>query len=153
MFVTYGFHIALNSLKLLIKRFLMFTHTVLRCKCCCGPLIFDWLYWNWALEHVFFSLTFCYIITDFWYYRSLIYYGKLRKKSEKNKDKLRGIYTKNHGNFKNSKPRVQFYWFLQKKSISWVQFSSNKLEFFVSCNVNITRTSFFFLCVLIRTFL
>ena len=25
------------------------------------------------------------------------------------------MYPKNHENFKNSKPRVQFYWFLSKK--------------------------------------
>ena len=36
----------------------------------------------------------------------------------------------------------------------WVQFLSNKLEFFVSCNnIKITRTSFFILRVLICTFL
>ena len=34
------------------------------------------------------------------------------KKSGENKNKLRTIYPKNHENFKNSKPRVQFYWFL-----------------------------------------
>ena len=33
------------------------------------------------------------------------------KKSEENKNKLR-IYPKNRENFTNSKPRVQFYWFL-----------------------------------------
>ena len=37
-----------------------------------------------------------------------MYYEKLRKKSGKNKNKLRTIYPKNHENFKNSKPRVQF---------------------------------------------
>ena len=36
----------------------------------------------------------------------------------KNKNKLRTIYPKNHENFKNSKPRIQFYWFLHiKKSV------------------------------------
>ena len=35
----------------------------------------------------------------------------------KNKNKLRTLYTKTHENFKNSKPRVQFYWLLQKNSI------------------------------------
>ena len=34
------------------------------------------------------------------------------KKSVENKNKLRTIYPKNKDNFKNSKPRVQFYWFL-----------------------------------------
>ena len=38
-------------------------------------------------------------------------------------------------------------------TFSWVQFLSNKLEFFVSCNIKITRTSFFLLCVLICAFL
>ena len=37
------------------------------------------------------------------------------KKSGENKNKLRTIYPKNHGNFRNSKPRVEFYWFLYKK--------------------------------------
>ena len=35
--------------------------------------------------------------------------------SGKNKNKLRTIYSKNHGNFKNGKPRIQFYWFLHRK--------------------------------------
>ena len=34
-----------------------------------------------------------------------------------NKNKLRTIYPKDYENFKNSKPRVQFYWFLEKKSV------------------------------------
>ena len=38
-------------------------------------------------------------------------------------------------------------------TFSWVQFLSNKLQFFVSCNIIITRTSFFLLFVLICTFL
>ena len=38
-----------------------------------------------------------------------------KKKSGENKNKLRKIYPNNHENFKNSKPRVQFYWFLLKK--------------------------------------
>ena len=37
---------------------------------------------------------------------------KIFKKLGENKNKLRTIYPKNHENFKNSKPRVQFYWFL-----------------------------------------
>ena len=41
-----------------------------------------------------------------------------KKNSGKNKNKLRTIYHKNHENFKNSKPRVQFYWFLYKKSVN-----------------------------------
>ena len=48
------------------------------------------------------------------------------KKSEKNKNKLRAIYPKNYENFKKSKTRVQFYWFLLKKecSGSWSSFCS-----------------------------
>ena len=33
-------------------------------------------------------------------------------KSGENKTKLGKIYPNHHENFKNSKPRVQFYWFL-----------------------------------------
>ena len=29
--------------------------------------------------------------------------------------KIRTIYPKNHENFKNNKPKVQFYWFFIKK--------------------------------------
>ena len=36
-------------------------------------------------------------------------------------NKLRTIYPKNHENFKNSKPRVQFYWFLQKEYNSQIK--------------------------------
>ena len=38
-----------------------------------------------------------------------------KKKLGENKNKLRTLYPKNHENFKNSKPKVQFYWFLYKK--------------------------------------
>ena len=31
---------------------------------------------------------------------------------EENNNKLRTIYPKKHENFKDSKPRVQFYWFV-----------------------------------------
>ena len=41
-------------------------------------------------------------------------------------------------------------WYL---TFSRVRFLSNKLKFFVSCNIKITRTSFFLLYVLICTFL
>ena len=38
-------------------------------------------------------------------------------------------------------------------TFSWVQIlPNNKLKFFVSCNIRITRTSFFWLCVLICSF-
>ena len=37
---------------------------------------------------------------------------EILKKMGKNKNKCRKIYSKNHEHFKNSKPRVQFYWFL-----------------------------------------
>ena len=36
---------------------------------------------------------------------------KKKKKTGKNKNKSRTIYPKNHENFKNNKPRGQFYWF------------------------------------------
>ena len=35
-----------------------------------------------------------------------------KKSQEKYKNKLRTLHPKNHKNFKNSKPRLQFYWFL-----------------------------------------
>ena len=38
-------------------------------------------------------------------------------------------------------------------TFSWVQFLSNTLQFFVSCNIKITKTFFFLPCVLIYTFL
>ena len=39
-----------------------------------------------------------------------------KKKSGENTNKLRRtIHPKNHENFKSSKARVQFYWFLKKK--------------------------------------
>ena len=40
-------------------------------------------------------------------------------------------------------------WYLK---FARVQYLSNKLEFFVSCNIKITRTSFFLLCVLMYFF-
>ena len=58
-----------------------------------------------------------YHYSDFWYYKSLLYYVKFKKKSGENKNKLRTIYPKNHENFKNRKPRVQLYWFLQKRRV------------------------------------
>ena len=70
----------------------------------------------WALKQVFFLSDFLlYHYSDFSYYRSLLYYGKLKKKSGENKNKLRTTYPKNHENSKSSKPRIQFYWFLLKK--------------------------------------
>ena len=82
------------------------------------PMIVDWLYWKWALKHVFLHIL-MHHSSDFSYYRSFVYYGKMFKNSKKNKNKLRTTYPKNHENFKNSKPRVQFYWFLQKKDCIW----------------------------------
>ena len=38
-------------------------------------------------------------------------------------------------------------------TLSWVRFLSNKLEFLVSCNIKITRTSLLLLCVLICLFI
>ena len=48
----------------------------------------------------------------FEYYRSLIYYGKHLNEFGKIKNKLRTVYPKSHENFKNNKPRTQFYRFL-----------------------------------------
>ena len=45
-----------------------------------------------------------YHFSDFCYYKSLQYYGEL-KKMGKNKNNTIKI----HENFKNSKPRIQFY--------------------------------------------
>ena len=53
-----------------------------------------------------------YHYSDFSYYRSLLYYGKLKKKSGENKNKLRTIDPKNHENFKDGKPWEQLYRFL-----------------------------------------
>ena len=55
---------------------------------------------------------------DFWYYTLSLCYGKFKKRLGKNKNQLRTTYPKNHENIKNSKPRVQFYWFLQRKRVS-----------------------------------
>ena len=60
---------------------------------------------------LFLRLTVLYHYSDFWYYRSFLYYGTL-KKLGKNKSKLRTVYPKNLEIFKNSKPSVLFYWFL-----------------------------------------
>ena len=40
--------------------------------------------------------------------------------------KLRKIYSKNYGFFKNSKPRVQFYWLLCRKKCKLLQQSHCK---------------------------
>ena len=68
---------------------------------------------------LFFFLTFCNIISPISgiYNRSLLHYGKLKKKLGENKNKLRTIYPKNQENSNNSKPRVQFYWFLKNACI------------------------------------
>ena len=55
--------------------------------------------------------------SDFWYYRSLLYYGKFLKKWEKTKKKLKTIYPKNHEIFKSSKPRVRFHSSYKKKNV------------------------------------
>ena len=67
----------------------------------------------WALKQIFFFLTFCCIfipisgIIDHYCIMEIFF-----KKLGENKNKLRTICPKNHENFKNGKPRVQFYWFL-----------------------------------------
>ena len=58
---------------------------------------------------LFFFLTFCRIITPI---SGIIDHYCIMEdliKSGENKNKLRIMYPKNHENFKNSKPRVQFY--------------------------------------------
>ena len=50
------------------------------------------------------------------------------KKSGKNKGKLRTRYPNNHENFKNSKPRVRFYWFLCKKRVLVKERFHNNLQ-------------------------
>ena len=44
-----------------------------------------------------------------------------KKNQEKNKNRLRTIYPKTQENFKNSKPWVQFYLFLELKTISSIK--------------------------------
>ena len=41
-----------------------------------------------------------YHYSDFWYYRSLLYYEKF-KKMKRNQEKIRTIYPKSHEKFKN----------------------------------------------------
>ena len=62
---------------------------------------------------LFVFLTFCCIITPI---SGIIdNYCITENKKGKNKNKLRTTFPKNHEKFKNSKPRVQLYWFLYKK--------------------------------------
>ena len=61
---------------------------------------------------LFCFLTFCCIITPISGIIDHYSVTENKKNSKKNKTKLRTIYPKNYENFKNSKPRVQFYWFL-----------------------------------------
>ena len=64
--------------------------------------------------YLFFFLTFCSIITSISGIINHYCIIENKKKLGENKKKLRTIYPKNHENFKNSKPKVQFYWFLYK---------------------------------------
>ena len=59
---------------------------------------------------------------------------KLIKKSQKTKNKLRIIYPKSHESFKNSKPKVQFYWFLYKKECSALCQNKFQLISLVECS-------------------
>ena len=70
------------------------------------------------------SIKTFFFLSDFLLYQYsdfciILYYTvfwKINEKNrEKNKNKLRTIYPKNHENFKNNKPKVQFYWFFIKK--------------------------------------
>ena len=54
---------------------------------------------------------------------------KIFQKWGENKNKLRKAYPKNHENFKNSKPRVQFCWFfLKKECIRFLLFRLKTIE-------------------------
>ena len=57
-----------------------------------------------------------YIIVVFYnsriYYISLQYYGKIKKKTGENKNKLKTIYPRNKEDLKNNKYGGQSYWFL-----------------------------------------
>ena len=74
---------------------------------------------------MFYSDFLLYNYFNFQYSKSLLYYGKLKKKSGENKNKL-----KNHENLKNSKPRVQPYRFLLKQecSTTWTKCCRKKLQ-------------------------
>ena len=78
-----------------------------------GDSSFTFLVHEQQNRSFFLSDFLLYHYSDFWYYMSLLYYGKLKKnkikkkkKSGENKNKLRKIYPNNHENFKNNKPRV-----------------------------------------------
>ena len=104
--VIYGFNRALKSLKSSSWKTTSCWHAVLRCLCRFSPVIFDWLYWKCKTG----LLTFCCIITltsgTIDNYCIMEY---LKKTSRTRKNIRRIIYHKNHDNFENSKPRVQFY--------------------------------------------
>ena len=51
------------------------------------------------------------------YYTSLLHYGKFEKNSGENENNVRAKYPKNHENFKNNKPGVQFNWFFLINSV------------------------------------
>ena len=57
----------------------MLTHKVLRCKCYFSSMIFDWLYWKWALKQFFFSfwLSVVSLLRLLVYYR--VYLNRKRK--------------------------------------------------------------------------
>ena len=96
---------------------------------------------------LFLSDFLLYHYCDFSYYRLLLHYRKLNKKLGYNKNKLRIVYPNNHEEFKNSKLRIQFYWFLcKKKSVKNSVFGCfltqaascklvRKLQTFVSMNI------------------
>ena len=64
--------------------------------------------------------------SDLWCYRdNYSIMENLFKKLRKNKNKLRTIYSKNHENFKSSKPRVQFYSFFKKRLKYWIKSPSS----------------------------
>ena len=79
-------------------------------------ILVPWFLTEWLKMSIkiglFFFLTFCCIITPIFGIIDHSCTTENFKKLVKNTNKLRTIYPKNHENFKNSKPRVQFYWFL-----------------------------------------
>ena len=60
-------------------------HNFIKCKFYFSYVIFDWLYWKWAIKQVFFPfwLPVVSLLRLLVNYRSLLYYGKFFKKSEK----------------------------------------------------------------------
>ena len=80
----------------------------MRCTCYFSAVISCWLYGEGALKQVLFSFWLSVVLLLRFLVLKII--NVLWK--NKKKIKLRTIYRKNDENFKNIKPRVQFYWLL-----------------------------------------